>query len=430
MTSPVTHPDPSRPSALLQQIGSWLKTDINYLIKGGFWLSSGQVVSAISTFILAITFANILPKEVYGTYKYIISLGGILSMFSLSGISDATMQSVAQGHDGALPQAFKLNLLWSIPMLVASCIGAGYYIIHDQIGFAIGIILIGLLSPLFNSASFYGVFLHAKKEFKAATFYWTITTFSVTALMVLGIFFIPNPIILVGIYFGANCLTNLFFYWKTIHRYHPSKGPQDPGLVTYSKHLSLINIVGTLAGQLDSILVFHYVGAAELAIYSFATALPDQIKGMFGALARLAFPNFAQRSAKEIRATIFDKYLKLFIFGCVTVGVYMFAAPYIYTWFFPKYSSAIVYSQIFALSILNVALFPSSTYLAAKKKVREQYFSNFATYIFQIASLYIMMMLYGVLGLIVARVATRWFGSISDTYFFLKTSKKDAAQAE
>ena len=59
----------------------YLKTDLVYLSRGGFWLSIGQGVAMLSGFFLSTAFANLLPKESFGTYKFILSGVAILGIF-------------------------------------------------------------------------------------------------------------------------------------------------------------------------------------------------------------------------------------------------------------------------------------------------------------------------------------------------------------
>jgi len=54
---------------LLRRSEKYFKTDMVYLAHGGFWLTLGQIISSAASFLLAIAFANLLPKETYGTYK-------------------------------------------------------------------------------------------------------------------------------------------------------------------------------------------------------------------------------------------------------------------------------------------------------------------------------------------------------------------------
>src|SRR5689334_12787395 len=75
----------ARAERLLRWSERYMKTDMVYLAKGSFWLTLGQVAASASGLLLVIGFANLLPKEVYGTYKLILSLAGIIASFSLTG---------------------------------------------------------------------------------------------------------------------------------------------------------------------------------------------------------------------------------------------------------------------------------------------------------------------------------------------------------
>ena len=72
---------------LLRKSERYFKTDMVYVARGGFWVTAGNIVSALAAFGLAVAYANLLPKESYGTYKYILSLAGIIGAFSLTGLA-------------------------------------------------------------------------------------------------------------------------------------------------------------------------------------------------------------------------------------------------------------------------------------------------------------------------------------------------------
>jgi O-antigen/teichoic acid export membrane protein len=48
-----------------------------YVAKNGFWLSLGQILSIVSVIASSIVFGYFLPKEVYGEYKFILSVVGV-----------------------------------------------------------------------------------------------------------------------------------------------------------------------------------------------------------------------------------------------------------------------------------------------------------------------------------------------------------------
>ena len=120
----------------------YTQTDMVYLAKGGFWLNSAQVLTALSSFLLALLFARLIPKEVYGNYKYILSLAGIAATFSLTGISAGILQAVARGYTGTFIQATKVLVKWNSLIFVFSLIGALYYFSNGNSTLGYGFIII------------------------------------------------------------------------------------------------------------------------------------------------------------------------------------------------------------------------------------------------------------------------------------------------
>jgi len=55
----------------------------------------------------AVAFANLISKEGYGTYQYILSTVGLLGIFGLSGIKTAISHASAHGNDSSLFDAIK-----------------------------------------------------------------------------------------------------------------------------------------------------------------------------------------------------------------------------------------------------------------------------------------------------------------------------------
>ncbi|HEY4510903.1 MAG TPA: oligosaccharide flippase family protein, partial [Candidatus Paceibacterota bacterium] len=92
----------------------YAKTDMLYLAKGGFWITLGQGISTIAGLALAVGFANLISKEVYGTYSFILSLAGVISVLTLTGTRTAMTQAVARGFEGTLRASFWMSIRWSI----------------------------------------------------------------------------------------------------------------------------------------------------------------------------------------------------------------------------------------------------------------------------------------------------------------------------
>jgi len=91
----------------------YTRADMVYLAKGNFWQVLGQVVSSALSLALIFVFANYLPKETYGLYRYILSLAGILGIFTLSEMNQAIGQAVASGDGGVLRASVRYQLKWN-----------------------------------------------------------------------------------------------------------------------------------------------------------------------------------------------------------------------------------------------------------------------------------------------------------------------------
>ena len=99
------------PVRALRWSQKYTKTDMLYLASGSFWYVAGQVITSLSTLALAVAFANLVSPEVYGTYKYVLSLAGIFSIASLPGISTAIARAVARGNESVIHAATRSRIL-------------------------------------------------------------------------------------------------------------------------------------------------------------------------------------------------------------------------------------------------------------------------------------------------------------------------------
>lgn len=405
----------------------YTKTDMIYLTKGGFWLFISQIISSLASFLLVIAFANLLPKETFGTYKYILSLGSILLIPALPGINTAVNMAAARGLDGTLALALKTKIHWGFFSSLASLLLAGYYFLNGNLELAISLLIVSFFLPFMEAFALYIPFLNGKKKFDTLTKYNAIIHVA-SSLILIGIVFLTKNLFLIILsYFLSWTVLRYIFYKLTTKKFIFSK-EKDDSAISYGKHLSLMKITNTIASYIDKIFVFHFLGAVPLAIYSFAIAMPEQIKGALSLLDTLAFPNFVTRKTNEIKASFKKKALRLFLLGAIVIGSYILIAPLLYKTFFPQYEEAVFYSQLFALSMLNMTLFPATTALRAKRNIKELYISNFIVPIFQIGIMLVFIIWKGLLGLIIARIISRFFGGLLDTFLFYRTSSNNAEE--
>ena len=408
-------------SEKIRTTSTFFKTDIAYILKGGSFLTLGNFISIAVNFALAFFFARLLPKEIYGTYSYILAWISVLGVFALPGMDTAVIQSVSRGFENSLSLGLKKKLKYGILGTLAALIIGGYYFYNGNPMLAMAFFAGAVFIPLLNSFQIYNAYLIGKKEFKTSAYYAVASQIFIAVVLIAVIFLTKNILHLIVAYLFANLIPNAFFFIKTKMKINPANSGKDEGIMAYAKHLSIINVVSVVASYLDRFLAFHFLGPANLANYTFATAPPEQIKGLLKGLPDLALPKFSERSEKELKKTMLRKIIILTIFTLVIVVAYIILAPLFYSIFFPRYIDSVFLSQIFVISILSTPATFIIPALTAHKKIKKLYWFNIVSPIFQISVMTILTPLYGLIGLILARVIARTFTAFFSLVIYYKS---------
>ena len=330
----------------------YLKTDMVYLARGSFWSGSTFFVTAALSFGLTLAFANFLDKESYGVYKYIFSIYGLLGAFAFSDLNILIIQAVAKGNDGVLRRAFTYSLKWNIPYLIVAFGVAIYYYLNANPTLGIAFVVIALITPLTTSYNIYGSFLNGKKDFRLISISNAVSSVISAVATFFVIIYTQNPLLIVISYIVTNLATSALYYFYTIKKYQPNDQFEE-GSLAMGKHFSLMNVFTIIAQNIDKILIFHFLGGASLAIYSFAQAPVNQMLGLLKLSGPIYAPKILAKSKEENKRELPKKFFQ--IIGVMTIPViaYIIFAPYFYRIFFPQYIEAVVYSQFYALTLLT-----------------------------------------------------------------------------
>jgi len=391
---------------LLRWSEHYTKTDMLYLAKGGFVLTIGQFITAAFGLLLAVAFANLLSPTTYGTYKFVLALAGIVGAFSLTGMGTSIIQAVSKGFDSVLLSAPKKVFLWNLGASALSLGVAGYYFVNENLILAASFLIVATLSPIHKSFLLFDAFLQGKKDFVRSTKYGIAMDGIPVLVMVTTAYFFPNPIAVILAFFGANAVTSFLLYLRT-KRLVSKEEEYIEETTAYAKHLSVMNVIGTVASQLDKVLLFHFLGAIPLAIYSFAITPPKEAGIISRVIQTLALPKIGARTLKDLGKSLPFKALLMFAASGVVAVAYVFAAPYIFQYLFPQYLDSILYSQVFAATLLFSPSVLFVQALIAHKKKRSLYIINTAGPITRITLLFLLLPLYGIWGAIAAILITQ-----------------------
>ena len=403
----------------LQSTQKFTGSDNIYIAKNGTYLLIGNIISIIASFLLSIAFAQLLPKETYGQYRYILSISAIIAILSLQGINKAIIPSVAKGFENTIKQAFKTKIKWGIIGSLISIIVAGYFWTQNQPELTISLLIIAVFLPLFKAGEIYQSYLDGKKLFGKRVSFTTIIQIISSLLLFGGLLLTKNLIILVLIYFCSYSLLRLFFFLRTIRKFKPNTN-NDTQLIRYGKHLSLMETIGTIAGQLDSILLFNFIGAEQLAIYSYAVLTVDYARTPLQIIQEIAVPKLTTRSNEEIKKYLPKKLIQITFLILIGIGIYFFLAPWFYNTFYPQYTDSITYSRLFALTLLVFPMSMITLTLYTKNKTKELYKINTYVPIVQLISTIILVPILGILGAIIAKLISQFFYFFIAIFYFKK----------
>lgn len=397
----------------------YTKTDMVYLAKGGAWLMSGQFIYSISSFLLAISFANLLPKDVYGTYKFVLSTTGILTIFTLTGMGTAVTQASARGYEGSFLPAVKEKIKWGI---FGGIVGIGlavyYYFKNDSV-LAAAFLIAAIFLPFMDSAGIYSAFLSGKKLFDVSTKYAIISQIIAIILLISSLFLTKNVLIMLFVYFLSWTFLRFIFLKKTLHNFPPNS-KNDPYTISYGKHLSFMGVLGILAENLDKILLWHYLGAVSVAVYAIAQAPVNQISALLKNVLPLSFPKLAVAENEDIKKTLPWKMAKFFIIILFVVIFYILLIPYFYKIFFPQYLESINYTRLFALTLLFFPQKLIGTALQAKACKKFLYIMQISNSLLRIVLFFILLPIWGIYGAIAANLAGYAANTILQFYFLKK----------
>lgn len=407
----------TKSSQFLRWSETFFKVDMMYLAKGGSWMSLGQVINIVLGFLMSLAFANLFPKESFGTYKFVLSAVALIGVFSFLDMGIAVTQAVARGFGNSLRQGFRIFLKWSFGVSVAGLVLSGYYYLNGNILLSFSFLIAGILTPLSASASLYGAYLMGKKDFRRSTLYGIIRNVVPAAALILTLLLTQNLVVIIAVYFLSATLISLFLYYATLSAYRGENEKKDPELMNYAGHLGVMGIIGQVADNLDKILVFHYLGAVPLAIYAFATAPVEQLQSGKKILNALILTKLSERPFEELQKSALRKVWMLSLYALILIGIYVPLVPYFYQIFYPQYLDSVFYSQIYSLTLFGIIGSVLESHLLAHKKKRELYVSRTINPVVKIVLCFILIPLFGLMGLIMTQIIVRILSFLLSYYF-------------
>lgn len=409
---------------MLDIVSKYGKVDARYILAGNFWLTIGRGVAAITGLALTYTFANFVSKETFGTYKYVLSITGIISSFGLYGLGTAVVNAVAQGKRGILPSVFTGSIRWALIGSFTALVLCIYYFFKGNTVLGFSMLFLAVFHPLNMSFGLSKSFLSGKADFRGLARYGTVRNFLVVATMVAVLFIFENNVIaVVGTYFAANILTGAWMYYAAIKK-HETPGEMmsledKKRVITYGKHISIMNVLTQTSSQLDQFLLWHFGSPGAVAAYSIASAPVKELRSVSENLMPLALPKFAKKEIADVKNNLPFRVVQLLFLSIIAMAIYILVAPLLFKFLFPQYPEAVIMSQVIALTFLLQPKGLIETMFLAHARKKEQYINTVITHTIKIILLISLIPLYGIWGAI-ASIIIADIISMSVMWYLLK----------
>ncbi len=383
----------------------YTKTNMLYVAKSNFWLVSGRAISIILGFGLTVAFANLLPPEKFGVYKYIVATAGIISAFSLNGMGAALLRAIGNGKKNVIPGCFKESVYWSLPASIIAIIGGIYYLFQANFELGFSFIVIGVTNPLLTNLAISKVFFVAVGNFKLNFLLSSLRSLTQIASIVLVLILSKNILLIVATYFIVGLIVNyiIYIYSLKILSVKPDKEYVEE-TVNYSKHLSLLGGVQLILNQLDQILMWHFVGPSALATYAMSFGPVKELRTVGENINSMIFPKFANKTTEKLIHLLSFRVRQLFFIYVPILIIYLFSAPFLFKFFFPQYIDAVFYSQLLATVIILQPRAVLDLLILARGDIVDRYNITIPSQIIKIILFLVLIPLYGLIGGIIANI--------------------------
>jgi O-antigen/teichoic acid export membrane protein len=402
---------------IIDKTGKYLKTDMKYLLEGGFWLTLGRAGAVITSFLTMMAFSHWVPKEVFGAYQYVLSIVTITGVFTLPGMSNALIRAIAKGKEGMLKLTVKTQVKWSLIGVLGSLAVSGWYFIHQNFLLGKAFLVASFLFPVPKISNRAFDFWKGRKDFKTEAKYSILIKFAEGFLFIPVLFLTDNLVLIIFSYLFTRSFFNFLFLLKTLKEVKNNE--KDKITIPLGKHLTLIQVISLIASNLDKVIIWQFLGPIEAASYYFAQTAISKIRPLTG-MGYLALPKLSQRNIKKIKKGLLQKFFKSFLFFIPFTSAVILLMPFGFKLFFPQYSRAIPYTQILFLSILLQPINLIKVAFTANNKTKEIYTYNISGNILRIVLFIVLIPLFGIWGAIISILLSEIINSCIVLYLFQK----------
>jgi O-antigen/teichoic acid export membrane protein len=344
-----------------------------------------------------------LSQESFGNYQFVLSCVALMAIFTLPGLNNSVMQTVARGLLGiyrkAVPRAVACSVIGGV---ILAGLGV-YYRYTNQNAVSSGFFVAACLFPPAYGLEQWKSFRSGKEDFAGIFRIGAIGAVVLAVFMIAAVTRRPGDFLVpLAVLLGVQAGQNLLLTWSTL-RSIPKDSASESGSLRYGFRTTFYTAFNTIANQTDKLLIYYFLSPTSLALFYAAERLPEMTKGVVQDVAGVLAPRFAKR---DRYTADLDK--KLRIMGLITGALIILLAflilPLVVSILFgDSYDESIPYAQALMCSVAigNIATL-RYRYVASKLDEVSSRSVNIGMSLTRIAASLVLVPLYGILGAVIS----------------------------
>jgi O-antigen/teichoic acid export membrane protein len=394
------------------------------------YLGGSQVAILLIGLITSAIWARYATVELYGKYQLLISFLAIVSIFSMPGMRTSAQLSSAKQKHGNLLIIWKRTTQFSvISAVVLLFIGGYYFFFKEDRVLAYMVFIAAMFYPFFNLKLIWNGWIVGISEFKKLSIINVCFSMFNLLILIIGFIFFQDIHLVILLIFGGISISNI-----VILRYFNKRvvnGEKDRSLIRYGYVLSGSMLVPVIL-SFDKLIISEYLSLSDVAIYSVALLLPNQVKILYSIIDRLVSPKISSAKSIEEAWHYMRPKMKPIIALFFVVGIVgFFTIGYIIDFIFTeKYQESTLYAKWLWLVVsFSVPATYMANILRSQQRVKFSYYFEAFNSIGKVGLFLLLVPIYQLWGMVYGMALMSILSTLFFIIFFNYELKKDVEKA-
>lgn len=372
-------------------------------LSGGAYMFLGRGLAFLASLAVVTVMGASVPRDVAGSYTFIMATLTILSIATLPGMNQALSRAIAQGFEGSVHPMIRLRLRWGLVGSAGALAIATYCFIQGNMPLGWVFLVAAPFIPLtdtFSNATF--AYWQGRKRFTASGL-MTFSYYALLAALSIPVFLLTdNLLVIVLSILAAQTIAGLAVFLGIVAK---TGNEPEGSSIKLGFHLTAMQALQIVAGNADRVIVWSLLGPAMTAVYTFAS-LPIIKAWQLVPIGVVSLPHLSGHAlTSEVKDAVIRKTFLLLLISVPVTVLVILLAPTAYRIVFPLYPDSIRYFQLLAIPLAFSPVLLLKSALTAFGKTRTLYMTEIASPIVKVLFMVIGGILSGLSGIAIGIIA-------------------------